>query len=54
MWKANLPIGDGPGVGNGNMSPVLMQYVRRGGLSCGIEMLSAGGGKRNSGSSRHY
>jgi len=53
-WKATVPSGS-PGVGNGNVSPVLMQYVQRGSSSCASERLSAGArGKKNSGSSRHY
>jgi hypothetical protein len=55
-WKATVPTGGvAPVNGNGNVSPVLMQYVRRGSSSCASERLSAAGrGKRNSGSSRHY
>jgi hypothetical protein len=44
-WKATVPSGHGAG----NVSPVLMQHMRRGSSSCASER-----GKRNSGSSRHY
>jgi hypothetical protein len=44
-WKATVPSGTSAG----NVSPVLMQHIRRGSSSCASER-----GKRNSGSSRHY